>query len=203
MRTSDRKELRKYYSSLRASLTPSTCQAHSQAITAHIMRQPFFVQAKSLAFYQAINGEIDLTPLLLHALNIGKECYLPCIAKEDVILHFRLYDCKTPMHKNHYGIAEPDPQSPLCSAENLDVVFTPLVAFDQHGHRLGMGAGYYDRTFAFLHQATNPKPWLVGVAHALQSAPSIPSATWDVPLHAIVTENGPLGFHPLFTNWVE
>jgi 5-formyltetrahydrofolate cyclo-ligase len=203
MPMNERKRLRKHYLALRTSLDSSTCLAHGQAIVNQISRQPFYAQANQLAFYQAMKGEVDLTPLLTHALSLGKKCYLPCITKEDSTLHFRLYDSTQPLEKNHYGIYEPLAHHSSCNPEDLDVIFVPLVAFDSQGNRLGMGAGYYDRTFAFLLHNPTPKPWFIGIAHALQHAPHIASEEWDVPLHAIVTETGHTLVHPLPNNWKE
>jgi 5-formyltetrahydrofolate cyclo-ligase len=68
-------------------------------------------------------------------------------------------------------------------------VLLPLVAFDPQGGRLGMGGGYYDRTFAFLNgQKGGQKPKLIGLAHHFQQIPKLPIESWDVPLNAIVTD---------------
>jgi len=66
----------------------------------------------------------------------------------------------------------------------------PLVAFDQQGERLGMGGGYYDRTFEFLRRSGLNKPKLIGLAHDFQQVDAIPTEAWDVPLTAIVTNKG-------------
>jgi 5-formyltetrahydrofolate cyclo-ligase len=91
---------------------------------------------------------------------------------------------------NRFGIPEPVvAQRQLIKPWALDMVFVPLVAFDNHGHRLGMGGGYYDRTFAFKLQRTYlTGPVMVGLAHNLQHRPSIASNPWDIPLDWVITE---------------
>ena len=68
-----------------------------------------------------------------------------------------------------------------------DYLLVPLLAFDRHGHRLGYGAGYYDRTLAELPGAVS-----IGCAFAAQELDEVPAGPYDVPLHAIATEHGVL-----------
>jgi 5-formyltetrahydrofolate cyclo-ligase len=71
----------------------------------------------------------------------------------------------------------------------LDLVLTPLVGFDHKGNRLGMGGGYYDRSFAFLLRRQNwKKPRLVGLAYDFQQLDKLPAKNWDVPLTAVATD---------------
>jgi 5-formyltetrahydrofolate cyclo-ligase len=93
---------------------------------------------------------------------------------------------------NCFGIPEPAGASGrwLRGAE-LDVVLAPLVAFDRAGHRLGMGGGFYDRTFRFVvRRAEWRRPWIIGLAYDFQRVDALPVERWDVPLHAVVTESG-------------
>jgi 5-formyltetrahydrofolate cyclo-ligase len=71
----------------------------------------------------------------------------------------------------------------------IDLVILPLVAFDDACQRMGMGAGYYDRTFAWKLQPHRWRgPRLVGYAHALQQVPAVDAKPWDVPMDAVITE---------------
>jgi 5-formyltetrahydrofolate cyclo-ligase len=91
---------------------------------------------------------------------------------------------------NHLGIDEPAGACEI-GARWLDLVFLPLVGFDSHGMRLGMGGGYYDRTFAFLNLRTAWRaPRLVGIAYEFQHIDRIEPAPHDVRLDAVVTEDG-------------
>jgi 5-formyltetrahydrofolate cyclo-ligase len=65
----------------------------------------------------------------------------------------------------------------------------PLLGFDRHGHRLGFGGGYYDRSFAFLRDLERPsKPLLVGIGYASQEIDSLAPEDWDVRLDYVATE---------------
>ena len=69
----------------------------------------------------------------------------------------------------------------------------PLVGFDRLGHRLGMGGGFYDRTFA-AESWRFRRPCLIGVAHDCQEVEQLSAQPWDVPLDALVTPSGWLDF---------
>ena len=89
------------------------------------------------------------------------------------------------MRANHMGISEPVGGAAV-DLEKLDLVLMPLVAWDRQGRRLGMGGGYYDR--AFKRVLGLDRPERVGVAWSLQEADELPQESWDVSLHAVVTE---------------
>ena len=75
------------------------------------------------------------------------------------------------------------------SANFLDIVFVPLVAFDLNGFRIGMGSGYYDRTFEKKLAIKDPKyPVLIGLAYEFQKQECLNHQPWDVPLDMVVTE---------------
>jgi 5-formyltetrahydrofolate cyclo-ligase len=89
---------------------------------------------------------------------------------------------------NRLGIHEPEGSSTI-GARWLDVVFLPLVGFDAHGVRLGMGGGYYDRAFAFrLWRKVWHAPRLIGLAYSFQQVERLTAAPHDVRLDAVVTE---------------
>ena len=77
------------------------------------------------------------------------------------------------------------------------MVLLPVLGFDRHGTRLGTGAGYYDRMFAFRrHRHSWHRPLLVGIAFQCQQLPLIERSSHDVPLDAVVTEDGISIFTP-------
>jgi 5-formyltetrahydrofolate cyclo-ligase len=101
------------------------------------------------------------------------------------------------LQNNRFNIPEPDvPHTQHRSGAEMDLVLMPLVGFDPHGHRMGMGGGYYDRTFAFKLHHPDRRPFLVGWAHSCQQVESLPHEPWDVPLDAIITEQTLTEFHP-------
>jgi 5-formyltetrahydrofolate cyclo-ligase len=105
-------------------------------------------------------------------------------------MRFAELDVRAQLGTNFFGILEPDP-SRRTDPRRLDLVLTPLVAFDDHGVRIGVGRGYYDRCFRFLRpRQIWHRPKLLGVAYELQHVPVIPPEPWDVPLWGAVTEAG-------------
>jgi len=102
------------------------------------------------------------------------------------------------LHPNRYGIPEPEcAPAALITAEQVDVVLLPLVAFHRAGHRLGMGAGYYDRSFAFLRSRARPaSPVLVGIGYSFQEVAAMPALDHDVPLDFIATEKELIDCNP-------
>ena len=96
------------------------------------------------------------------------------------------------MRRNRYGLLEPDRDCPrLDRPRRLEAVFVPLVAVDPSGTRLGMGAGFYDRYFAFRQSGSGwRRPRLIGLAYDFQRVDRIERAPWDVPLDAVLTEAG-------------
>lgn len=150
--------------------------------------QDFFRVAQRIAFYQVADGEIDPRMLLDLALSEGKSCFLPVILPDNPeFVSFAPYDANTELVPNKWGIAEP-PASEVISATHFDVVFVPLVAFSKDCFRLGMGKGFYDRTFSFKTFNRRSSPMLVGLAHECQLVDSFPVESWDVRLDAVATE---------------
>jgi 5-formyltetrahydrofolate cyclo-ligase len=141
------------------------------------------------------DGEIDVIPVLERLRSMGKSVYLPALHGSR--LCFLPWEPGTRLVLNRFGIPEPDINiDRRCPPYALDLVLMPLVAFDAAGNRLGMGAGYYDRTFAFLRRCNaGRRPLLLGVGFALQEVEALPTRAWDVPLHGVATETGARFFH--------
>ena len=170
----------------RRQLSNQQVKQHSQQIVAQLIRQPELMQANVIAGYLPCNNEVDLTDLFTWGWQHNKTLLLPqCDTPEVGLLTWRHYAPDTPLIPNRYGIAEPDANhAKPCPTKHIDVVLTPLVAFDCQLHRIGMGGGYYDRTFASL----NKRPTMLGCAFACQQVDSIPTNPWDIPLTAVITE---------------
>lgn len=140
-----------------------------------------------VAGYWASDGEI---PLHSWQLRLPDHCtYCLPVLHEDGRLRFAPWRAGDPVVANRHGIPEPDVATEaLLAPEQLDLVVVPLVAFDARCHRLGMGGGWYDRSFAFRHQTAAP-PWLVGAGFAFQQSDGdLPREDWDVQLDAVCTE---------------
>ena len=183
----DRKTLRKQMRELRRNIPPEDQTQAAQSAAKTAINQSAFPLGDSIALYMAADGELDTHFLLEALLEQGKNCYLPVLVEETTTLLFRQFLPGKPMSRNFFGLLEPAPESPLIAPQDLSCVFMPLVAFDDQGNRLGMGKGYYDRTFAFLNNKTPTGPELIGLAHECQRVESLEAAHWDVPLGGIIT----------------
>lgn len=185
-------DLRKSLRSNRRNLSRQQQRQASMGLCRQLSRLPEFLFGQRIAAYIPNDGEIDPQPLLELAWRLGKEVYLPILhpcAKGRLL--FMAHYPNQPMAKNRYGIPEPlCDQSAYCPVWTLDLVLTPLVGFDAEGNRMGMGGGFYDRTFAFLNTGSRPRiPMMVGVAHECQKTPQLPNEPWDIVMHKIVTDS--------------
>jgi 5-formyltetrahydrofolate cyclo-ligase len=161
-------------------------QAADRAILSRIRALPVWRSAQRVALFFPFDGEPDLTPLLRAPTR--KTFFVPVITRTEMA--FAALGPGVSLAPNFFGILEPEPQA-LVDPRALDLVLTPLVAFDRQGTRVGVGAGYYDRCFRFLrHRRFWRKPKLVGCAYQLQQREWIARNPWDIPLWAAVTEQG-------------
>jgi 5-formyltetrahydrofolate cyclo-ligase len=173
----------------RKSLPPHETAACAEQLAQNARKHPAVLRSHRIAAYLASDGEIDPLPLLESLWSSGKQVYLPVLVPfSPQKLWFARFNRNDMLAYSRFGIPEPVKRD-LIKPCALDLVFTPLVAFDAAGHRIGMGGGFYDRTFAFLHQRQHwHKPRLVGLAYEFQKQACIKPNCWDVPLDAIATE---------------
>ena len=188
--TRDRASIRKHMRALRNQLSPQQQLAEAKKLSQLLFSLPAMQRAQNIAVYLANDGEIDPIVFSERALYRGKNCLLPSMHQlKKGHMEFGPYHGKR--RENQFGIAEPDGKfNTMLQGKQLDVVLMPLVAFDAQGGRLGMGGGYYDRTFEFLQKSGVQKPKLIGLAHEFQQVAELPIESWDIPLDAIVTSKG-------------
>ena len=183
-----RSTIRRQVRQARQALSPLQQQQSAAALVEQSNHITELNTAQHIALYLSNDGELDTAPLLAHLQNLGKTLYLPVLHPFCAgYLLFQRYDANTLMTVNKFGIAEPKPDvSAIILPAQLDIIFMPLVAFDDQGHRLGMGGGFYDRTLASLPQG-GQKPLLIGLAHPCQQVDTVPAEAWDVPLPVVLT----------------
>lgn len=191
---SGKRELRQQLQARRQALSAADRLAAANAVADHICQHPQFAHAGYVAGYWATRAELPL-----HALQVRLRPHqiwcLPVVQSDGRLL-FGPWRQGDPLISNRYGIPEPDlaPES-LLAASEMSLVLLPLLGFDRSGHRLGMGGGYYDRSFAFRRNQPAP-PCLLGVAYACQEIETLPAAEWDVSLDALASERELLIFNP-------
>ena len=172
----------------RRGLEDAARRAADQALVSNILALPQYARARAIAVYCAFDGEPALDEFVANACRRGKRVYAPVLSSAG--MRFARWLPTTRMRRNTFGFAEPV-NAIAIDARSLDLVLTPLVAFDRNGARLGFGGGYYDRCFAFLRaRRAWFKPKLVGVGYAFQELAHIERQPWDVPLWGAVTDTG-------------
>ena len=182
--TTFRQQLRQQMRETRQKQTALQQQQAAQHITEQALKLIEQQQAKNIALYLAFDGEISTKPLINQLWQQGKHVYLPVLHP---FVHghllFLRYLPDTPMKANKFGILEPHLNvKSVLPIEQLDIIFTPLVAFDRLGNRLGMGGGFYDRTL----QNSQHRFITVGLAHQCQQVEALPIESWDIPLEHIL-----------------
>ena len=178
----------------RQALSPRQQAQATQRLCRHLARSNLFVRSRHLALYWPNDGEINPLPLAERAWTMGKHCYLPILhPNQPRRLWFGLWEPGQDLPPNRFGIPEPAfKTAQRLAADQLSLVLMPLVAFDRSGGRLGMGGGFYDRSFAFKRHS-NKGPQLLGLAHRCQETEALTRETWDIPVDAVVTDQGWIG----------
>jgi len=181
-----RKDLRQYLTSLES--TERECL--TQAAMENFLTTPEYRRCRHIAAFYPIRHELDLMPLIETCWADNKQVYLPCLLPRPFQkMIFQPFTAKTPLRLNRFRIPEPDlPVRRHVNVRQLDIVITPLLAFGPQGQRLGMGGGFYDRTFAFLKRHTRyQKPHLWAIALEAQ-AQALTANPWDVNIDGVTTE---------------
>jgi 5-formyltetrahydrofolate cyclo-ligase len=174
----------------RRSLSPEAQRQHAKAAAKLILRSRFLTRARKVSLFLSEDGELD-TQYLIKALWQRKiEVYLPVLTQYlRRPMMFAPYTPATRLVPKYFGIREPQVgKHLLIDGKHLDLVITPLVCFDATGNRIGMGGGYYDKTFQFKRLFPGLSPKLIGWAHQCQKVDALPSQPWDIKLNGLVTE---------------
>ena len=188
-----RQALRRKLRQARRQLSPAQQRLAAKKLYRQLSQHPLFRRARDIALYLPNDGEIDPRPLLVAAQRRGKSTYLPVLnAWPRTRMAFQRLLPDESLKRNRFGIAEPTfKPARQRKVWTLDLVLMPLVGFDEHGGRLGMGGGFYDRSLAYRsRRKKRHKPTLLGLAHECQKVDKLPLQPWDVNLQAAVTDEG-------------
>jgi 5-formyltetrahydrofolate cyclo-ligase len=180
--------LRRELRARRASLAPMERVAAADGLAQQLAALAEWHTDRLIAGYWAVGGEMLLHRAASACERRGAQWLLPRLDGDT--LRFAPWSLGDPWVANRFGIPEPDIALEHCLAPAaVELVLVPLVAFDRRGNRLGAGAGYYDRAFAFLREGERPRePLLVGVGFAFQEVEALEPAPWDVRLDFVCTE---------------
>ncbi|HEX2081109.1 MAG TPA: 5-formyltetrahydrofolate cyclo-ligase [Longimicrobium sp.] len=165
-------------------LPPAERAAAEARIARRVWEVPEIAGARTLLVYASLPEEVGTDGIAAEARRRGITLVYPrCLPEGRMTLH--AVDAPDALRPGRFGIREPDADaSPLREPGEIDAALIPGLAWDRAGHRLGRGAGYYDRLLAHPEW----RGFRCGLFFAAQETPSIPHEAWDVRLDAIVTE---------------
>ena len=166
---------------------------HAEASAAFARRlvAEFAVQGKTIAGYWPLGTELDCQPALVALTSAGAEVALPVVAGQGQVLIFRSWVPGDSLEQGPFGTMHPAVRAPLVIP---NILLIPLMAFDGTGHRLGYGAGYYDRTVAALRR--DGQVITIGIAYDEQQVDVLPADGHDQRMDAIITDQRTLWFNP-------
>ena len=182
------KNLRTDARKARRSMTARERARASRQITDRFLNSRYFMASDTIGCYVSSWDEVDTSAIIERAWCAKKRIFLPVTGARR-IMRFRETLPETELAVNDFGLWEPVSGSSIDVSE-LDVVVTPLLAFDSQRNRIGMGGGFFDSTFAFLRDRRNwLRPKLIGIAFECQRVPEIVPNPWDIPVFRVYTES--------------
>jgi len=169
----------------RKSLTKEEIKEKSSKIKDNFYSLNEFKNSKNLMMYVSFNKEVDTQDLIKELLDKEKNVIVPFVQKNNPILQLSELKSFNELEPKTLGILEPkDEFVREFDIENVDLVIVPGLVFDQNGHRIGYGYGYYDKVLKKLKN--NAKK--IGFAFEFQLVEKIPEERHDVPVDILITE---------------
>ncbi len=179
-------ELRKRMRGLRKTTPLTACMERSKLIVEKLETHPALAAARTVALFWPIEArhEVDLRTLDASLRALSVSIFYPAIDPETSLMTFKRVDDPATLEEAGYGFAEPASSAPIALAGELDVIVVPALAVDVDGHRIGYGAGYYDRALPPFA----PKAVTFVVAYDYQLISEVPVTEGDVALAWVVTD---------------
>jgi 5-formyltetrahydrofolate cyclo-ligase len=175
-----KKDIRKKVLATRDAMSRGKRTAKSREIEERLFLLPEFKSARTVLFFASFRSEVDTGPMIRRALAFGKRVALPKVEGTELVL-YEISDLDKDVSPGRWGIPEPhEPRS--VTLEEIDLIIVPGAAYDEHGNRVGYGAGFYDKLLTAFKKMT------VALAFEAQIVPNVPTEMHDVPIKKIVTE---------------
>jgi 5-formyltetrahydrofolate cyclo-ligase len=167
----------------RRDLLPPVLRAQAAEAVAVRPLPPGIPREAVVSGFMPIRNEINPLPLMRRLAERGSRLALPTIVGRGQALRFRAWKFGEPLRRGQWGIREPEPGAPEVDP---DVLLVPLAAFDRRGHRIGYGAGYYDKSILALR--ARKSILAIGLAFAVQEIDEVPALPHDARLDLVLTE---------------
>ncbi len=185
---SSRQAIRSQIRQRRGSLSTQEQAKAAEQLLVAFSQLDIVKKSQHIGLYSSFDSELETKLLIEYCWQQGKGVYLPVLHPFHAgQLLFLRYLPESPLVSNRFGIFEPKLDvravQPL---KDMDLICTPLVAFDAQGQRLGMGGGFYDRTLS-AWIALKKDAEILGLAHDCQQVDILPTEAWDIPLPQILT----------------
>lgn len=185
--TNSQSSLRQFGRAARAAISDEQKAIASDVIAEKVITSSWFQRAAHVACYLPADDEVNTWEIISRAWRQKKRVFAP-VLKKNRRMQFVEITPNSDLRLNRFGIYEPI-DGAIVTARVLDIVLTPVVAIDNDRRRIGMGGGYFDRTFSFLRHRQNwLHPKLVGLAFACQKVEKITPNPWDIRLFCTITE---------------
>lgn len=180
-----KKKLRKEYLTIRNGMSEEEILSKSHDIMESIVSSYDFLQAKHVLVYGSYGSEVNTTGIIAYAFLLKKKVYCPKVIGDGVMEFYEIHSLDE-LKPGYKGIPEPTDvnQTPFVQPEGEKaIVLMPGVCFDEKGHRIGYGKGFYD-------QYLSKKDGMIKMALAYdkQITESIPSGEMDISYDFLVTE---------------
>ena len=194
--TANKDEIRQQALERRRALPPHHVAASSRGIAERVLALPIYTQARCLHIYvSGKDNEVDTLPLIEHSLQAGKEVAVPLISRRDTIpkphtqvkthamAHAQIHHIDE-LDDEYWGIRQPSLHAArfLNAWDRIDLVIGPGLSFRPQGHRIGYGAGYYDRFLAQLRAQR------VGLCCDALITAKLPSQDHDIRMDLVISE---------------
>ena len=187
--------LREALTARRKALTPQILDTRGIKVQSRFLATPYYENARVIALYAPIRGEVPTRDILIAALADGKRVVYPLSHVHGRILSFRAITSEAELEPGRLGVREPQNSAELIPVEQIDLFVVPGLGFTRDGRRLGRGGGYYDATLKSAPEHTRR----IGLAFSEQVVDDIPVNTDDVLMDLVVTETE--SHRGLFRSW--
>jgi 5-formyltetrahydrofolate cyclo-ligase len=178
-----KEEVRKELIKLRKNLSKNEILENSEKIKNRLFKMTEFRESSTILFYVSYDNEVYTHKMIKESITIKKNVVVPLTDKKNKILILSKLDSWDDLGPGAYNILEPKKEKiKEISVNELDLIIVPGVGFDNHGHRIGHGKGYYDNLLKNFEKLT------IGLAFEFQIIKNIPIEKHDIPIDKIVTE---------------